>query len=162
MGPVYVAFDGDKDKWAYAYMKGWSTNSRVDFDFVDAHDLDGMTGLAQNEAYIKGRLEQRMADSDAFILLVGESTRHLYKYVRWEIELAFKHGLPIIVANLSEKNGHDAELCPPLLRTACAIHVPYKKDAIKYALVNWPTAWRRLDAQEKAKGPRVYNPPMWT
>ena len=32
MAPVYVAFDGDKDKWAYAFMKGWKTNERVDFD----------------------------------------------------------------------------------------------------------------------------------
>ena len=27
MGPVYVAFDGDKDKWAYAYMKGWNKSA---------------------------------------------------------------------------------------------------------------------------------------
>lgn len=43
MGPVYVAFDGDNDKWAYGFMKGWKTNDRVDFDFEDAHDLDEMT-----------------------------------------------------------------------------------------------------------------------
>ena len=49
MAPVYVAFDGDKDKWAYAFMKGWKTNERVDFDFEDAHDLDAMTGRAQSE-----------------------------------------------------------------------------------------------------------------
>ena len=57
MGPVYVAFDGDNDKWAYGFMKGWKTNDRVDFDFEDAHDLDEMTSRAQNEAYVKARTQ---------------------------------------------------------------------------------------------------------
>ena len=68
MGPVYVAFDGDKDKWAYGYMKGWKTNQRVDFDFEDAHDLDSMTGRAQNEDYVKSILKERMKQSDALAL----------------------------------------------------------------------------------------------
>jgi hypothetical protein len=61
--PVYVAFDGDKDKWAYAFMKGWKTNERVDFDFEDAHDLDAMTGRAQSEQYVKSMLKERMKAS---------------------------------------------------------------------------------------------------
>ena len=28
--PSYVIFDGDNDKWAYGYMKGWKQNDRVD------------------------------------------------------------------------------------------------------------------------------------
>jgi hypothetical protein len=27
-GAAYVIFDGDNDKWAYAYMNGWKANSR--------------------------------------------------------------------------------------------------------------------------------------
>ena len=27
--PSYVIFDGDNDKWAYGYMKGWKQNDRV-------------------------------------------------------------------------------------------------------------------------------------
>jgi hypothetical protein len=29
---TYVAFDGDKDIWAYRYMRGWSANQRIDFE----------------------------------------------------------------------------------------------------------------------------------
>ena len=36
------------------------------------------------------------------MVLVGEKTKNLYKFVRWEIELAIKLGLPIIVANLNK------------------------------------------------------------
>jgi hypothetical protein len=112
MGPVYVVFDGDKDKWAYGYMKGWKTNQRVDFDFEDAHDLDSMTGRAQNEEYVKSILKERMKQSDALVVIVGESTKHLRKFVRWEIELALELGLPIIVTNLNNKTEMDPErLC---------------------------------------------------
>lgn len=38
-GTTYVIFDGDKDRYAYAYMRGWKVNDRVEFDFRDAHDL---------------------------------------------------------------------------------------------------------------------------
>ncbi|MCA1378880.1 MULTISPECIES: TIR domain-containing protein [unclassified Bradyrhizobium] len=157
MGPVYVAFDGDKDKWAYAFMKGWKTNNRVDFDFEDAHDLDSMTSRAQNETYVKSALKQRMSKSDALIVIVGESTKHLYKFVRWEIELAIALGLPIIVANLNGKNTRDDTLCPPILKDVCAVHIPFKKNAISYALNNWPREWRSLDAQTKAAGYRYYD-----
>ena len=36
---TYVAFDGDKDVWAYRFMRGWSANKRIDFELLDAHDL---------------------------------------------------------------------------------------------------------------------------
>jgi hypothetical protein len=161
MGPTYVAFDGDNDKWAYVFMKGWTTNQRVDFDFEDAHDLDEMTSRAQNEAYVKGMLKERMKKSEALVVIVGQKTKNLYKFVRWEIELALELGLPIIVANLNNKTQMDPELCPPILRNKCAIHVPFKKDAIKYALETFPAAFRRLTDAEKAGGWRYYNRPEW-
>jgi hypothetical protein len=157
MGPIYVAFDGDNDKWAYGFMKGWKTNDRVDFDFKDAHELDTMTARAQGEAYVKSHLKERMKASDALIVIVGDKTKNLFKFVPWEIEFALELGLPIIVTNLNNTNGKDAAFCPPILRDACAAHIPFKKDAIKHALANWPAEFRRLDAAEKAKGARHYN-----
>jgi hypothetical protein len=161
MASVYVAFDGDKDKWAYAFMKGWKTNDRVDFDFEDAHDLDEMTSRAQGEVYVKLKLKERMKNSEALVVIVGEKTKNLYKFVRWEIELAIELGLPIIVSNLNNKTRLDSELCPAILRDACAAHIPFKKDAIKYALSNWPAEFRGLAAGEKSGGARYYNRPDW-
>jgi hypothetical protein len=161
MGPVYVAFDGDNDKWAYGFMKGWKTNQRVDFDFEDAHDLNEMTSRAQNEQYVKAMLKERMKGSDALVVIVGESTKYLYKFVRWEIELALELDLPIIVANVNNKTVMDTERCPAILRDACAIHVPFKKEAIKYALEEFPAAFRRLTSSDKAGGWRYYDNPQW-
>jgi len=154
---TYVIFDGDEDKWAYGYMKGWKQSEHVDFDFRDAHDLDNMTSRAQGEAYVKSRLRDRMANSASAVILLGENTKNLYRFVRWEIELAIELGMPIIVVNLNQKKTVDRERCPPIIREQCAIHVPFKAAAIKYALDNWPSSFRRKNATEKAKGARIYS-----
>jgi hypothetical protein len=159
--PTYVIFDGDEDKWAYAFMKGWKQSEKVDFDFKDAHDLDNMTGRAQDEDYVKGKLRERMEKSAAVIVLVGPKTKNLYKFVRWELDLALELGLPIIVVNLNNKTVADSDLCPAILRDACAVHIPFKISAIKHALDNWPANFRRLDAQEKNKGARQYSDSAW-
>src|SRR6266478_8942433 len=109
---MYVIFDGDKDRWAYAFMKGWKVNERVEFDFRDAHDIGAITGRAQDEAYVKSELRKRMEASNQVLVLVGESTKNLRKFVGWEIDLALKLELPIIVVNLNDKRRMDADRCP--------------------------------------------------
>lgn len=155
-GAAYVIFDGDNDKWAYAYINGWKANKNIDFDYQNAHDLDNMTSRAQDEQYVKSKLRERMNNSTAVVVLVGEKTKNLYKYVRWELELALELGLPIIVANLNKTNGKDNNLCPAIIRDACAVHIPYTLEALKHAMANWPTSFRGLNATEKAAGSRYY------
>jgi hypothetical protein len=154
-GCAYVVFDGDNDKWAYAYLNGWKANKNIDFDYQNAHDLDAMTGRAQNEPYVKSQLRERMNKSTAVIVLIGEKTKNLYKYVRWELELALDLGLPIIAANLNQTNGQDDTLCPAILRArACVVHVPYTLKAIKHAMSNFPKFYRGLSAPERAASTR--------
>ena len=101
---TYVIFDGDNDQWAYRYIRGWDANPNIPFSFYDSHDLDGMTASAQNEAYVKGKLRERMKKSDSVLVLIGETTRHLYKFVRWEIELALELDLPVVAVNLNKQS----------------------------------------------------------
>lgn len=110
---TYVIFDGDHDIWAYGYMKGWKANDRIDFDFVDAHDLAPLTARAENETYIKNRLRARLEKSTQVIVLIGDNTKNLYKFVRWEIELALELGLPVIAVNLNRRRRMDDERCLP-------------------------------------------------
>jgi hypothetical protein len=65
-------------------------------------------------------------------------------------------GLPIIIVNLNNVTVMDGDRCPARLRDACAVHIPFKLVAIRHALDNWPTEFRRLDWAEKAKGWRHY------
>jgi len=154
VGTTYVIFDGDKDRYAYAYMKGWKVNERVEFDFRDAHDIGVMTGRAQNEEYVKSELRKRMAASDQVVVLVGESTKNLRKYVGWEIDLGLELGLPFIVVNLNGERQMDAERCPVRLRTGYVVHVAYKKAIIKYALEHFPQEFAN---RQDDSGPRYYN-----
>jgi hypothetical protein len=154
-GATYVIFDGDKDRYAYAFMKGWKVNERVEFDFRDAHDLGAMTGRAQDEAYVKSELRKRMQASKQVIVLVGESTKNLRKFVGWEIDLAVSLGLPIIVVNLNEKRQMDDTRCPVPLRTGYIVHVAYKRAIIKHALENFPSEFAQRD--RKLTGHRNYS-----
>lgn len=154
---AYVVFDGDNDKWAYAYMNGWKANKNIDFSYENAHDLDSMTGRAHDEQYVKSKLRERMKNSSAVVVLIGEKTKNLYKYVRWELELALDLGLPIIAANLNEKNGQDSDRCPAIIRdNGCVVHIPYKLAALKFAMANWPGEFRGLSSAERSRGFRYY------
>lgn len=154
---TYVVFDGDNDQWAYRFMRGWKENDRIDFDFRDAHDLTSMTNRAQDEVYVKSQLRERMKGSRQALVLVGEATKNLRKFVPWEIDLAIESALPIIVVNLSGKREVDRERCPVALRTHCAVHIDFKLKIIRHALDNWPDEYRRLSGDEKSKGPRAYS-----
>ena len=150
----YVIFDGDNDMWAYAFMKGWKQNERIDFNFYDAHDLRPLTARASEET-VKARLRERMVNAKQVILLVGESTKNLYRFVRWEIDLALGKDLPIIVVNLNDKRSCDAKRCPAILRDEYAVHIAFKLKIIKYALDNFPGEHAKRD--RSASGPRHYN-----
>ena len=155
VGTTYVIFDGDKDRYAYAFMKGWKVNDRVEFDFRDAHDIGSMTGRAQDEAYVKSELQKRMKASSRVVVLVGESTKYLRKFVGWEIDLALELGLPIIVVNLNDQRTMDSDRCPVPLRTGYVVHIAYKRAIIKYALENFPAEFSGRD--RNATGPRHYS-----
>jgi hypothetical protein len=126
-------------------MKGWKVNERVEFDFRDAHDIGTMTGRAQDEAYVKSELRKRMQASKQVLVLVGESTKNLRKFVGWEIDLALKMGLPVIVVNLNDNRRMDSDRCPVPLRTGYVVHVAYKRAIIKYALENFPGEFATRD-----------------
>ncbi len=145
---TYIAFDGDNDMWAYSYMKGWKQNDNIDFNFYDAHDLNNARDTSTEDT-IKRKLRERMNNAKLFILLVGEHTKNLYKFVRWEIETAIAMDLPIIVVNLNGKKEYDKEYCPAIARDTLAIHIPYKKDAIVYTMDNWPEYHKKYKKEGK-------------
>lgn len=157
MTPMYVVFDGEKDGWAYAYMKGWKKNDRIEFDFNDAHELDGMTSSAKNEQYVKSFLKPRMEKSGSVLVLIGESTKHLYKYIRWELELALSLKKPIIAVNLNDKRQIDMDRCPAIIRDECVIHISYERDVMRYAMEHWPSGYRSLTLEQKNGGWRYYS-----
>ena len=152
---TYVIFDGDRDKWAYGYMKGWKSNENCDFDFHDAHGLAELGPNAQSEDYIKKALRERFRSAKQVIVLVGESTKDLYRFVRWEMDVALSLELPVVAVNLNGKRMLDSELCPPIIRDTYTVHVAYKMAIIQHALDQFPSEFSKQPAG--SKGPRYYN-----
>jgi MTH538 TIR-like domain (DUF1863) len=130
---TYVIFDGDNDIWAYGFMKGWKQSEHVDFDFHDAHDLRVITVGASEEA-VKRTLRERLKNSKQAIVLIGESTKNLFRFVRWEIETCLEMGIPIIAVNLNNLRKMDQALCPPILKGTPTVHVAFKARIIQKAL----------------------------
>jgi hypothetical protein len=151
---TYVIFDGDNDMWAYAFMKGWKANDRIDFDFGDAHDLRTLSSQAP-ERTVKTALRGRMASSRQAVVLVGEATKNLYRFVRWEIELAMDMDLPIVVANLNGLRIRDEDRCPPIVREHCAMHVAFKMRIIMHALDGF-SPWYRGGGAQREPGWRYF------
>ena len=138
--------------WAYAYMKGWKSNENVDFNFHDAHDLKPLTDLACDETVYR-RLRERFSNAKQVIVIIGENTKNLRKFVRWEIEIALDLGLPIVAVNLNCARGMDPDRCPSLLRSEYVVHVPFKASIVQFALDSFPTEHAKRDTNA---GSRYY------
>lgn len=140
---TYVCFDADNDMHYYNLMRAWKENDKIAFNFYNAHDKN-VVNENDSESTIKKKLSERLDNSKIMLVLIGDKTKNLYKYVRWEIDFAIKNDIPIIAVNLNKKNGHDSELCPPLLRNELVVHIPYTQKAINLALNNWPSEYAKL------------------
>lgn len=133
---TYVAFDADSDIRYYRLMTAWKQSDKTDFNFYNAHDIMNIWRNSSEDT-IKRNLRERMKNAKIFILLVGEKTKFLYKYVRWEIEQAKKFDLPIIVVNLNGKRSMDNDKCPAILRDQLAVHVSFNAKIIQLAIEKW-------------------------
>ena len=144
---TYVSMDADHDLHYYYLMKAWKQNDNTPFNFYDAHDIN--TILDKSEESIKRGLQERFRNTKVFILLVGEHTRYLYRYVRWEIQEALKRGLPCIVVNLNGKRSMDSQRCPAIIRNELAVHISYNAKILQHALENWPEFYEKAKREGK-------------
>jgi MTH538 TIR-like domain (DUF1863) len=156
---TYVIFDGDSDMWAYRFMRGWKANARMDFDFVDAHDIRPLTDRASEDT-VKRTLRERLSNTKQAIVLVGEKTKSLYRFVRWEIETCLDLDIPIVVVNLNGKRTLDRTLCPPILHEELAIHVSFNRAIIRHALDRFPESYENTDPADD--GPRRYKEAVYS
>ncbi|ELY2010071.1 TIR domain-containing protein [Flavobacterium psychrophilum] len=136
---TYVCFDADTDILMYRLMTAWKENDKIEFNFHNAHEINNIRD-GSSEATIKTKLRERLKDTKVLVVLIGENTKNLYKYVRWEIEWAIENDIAIVAVNLNNKKQMDNALCPPLLKDKLAIHIPFGQKIMNYALNNWPSS----------------------
>lgn len=151
---TYIIFDADSDIRYYRLMVAWKENDKIDFNFYNAHDLNNLRDGSSEET-IKRKLRERMNNAKQAIVLVGESTKNLYKYVRWEIEIAISMDIPIIAVNLDKHDGATINT-PPILRdNSYFVSVPFEMKKIKYALDYFPDEYHR--EKRNAPNDRYYD-----
>lgn len=152
---VFVSFDGDTDIHYYRLMCAWKQNDNTPFDFHDAHDIVQCRDTSTEET-IKRSLADRLANSKVFVSLIGEKTRYLTKFVKWELEQALRRDIPIIGVNLNGRRSQDIDRCPPAIRDELVVYTSFNAAIIQYALENWPDEYLGLKARGN-RGARYYN-----
>lgn len=133
---AYVAFDGDNDIKYYYLMKAWKQSDNSNFNFYDAHELNNARDTSRPES-IKKQLSKRMENSKVFVLLLGEHTKYLTRFVKWEVEHALYLGLPIIVVNLNGNRNVDKERMPSWLKNELCLSCSFNQKILQYSLENW-------------------------
>lgn len=156
---AYVCFDGDRDIRYYRLMCAWKQHEGINFNFYDAHDLNTARDDSQ-EASIKWQLRERLKNTSVLIVLIGEQTRYLYKFIKWEMEQAIEMGLPIIGVNLNGIRKQDSDRCPPVIRDELAIYVSFNAAILQHALENWPASHQKYVGEGKS-GAFYYKPEVY-
>lgn len=151
---TYVCFDGDSDIHYYRLMQAWHQNDRTPFSLYNAHELNTARDASQEES-IKRQLRERLLNTKVFIVLIGENTRYLTKFVRWEMEQALGLNLPIIGVNLNGIRQQDPERCPPIIRSELAVYISFNPAIMQHALEHWPASHQAYRLKNES-GPYYY------
>lgn len=154
---TYVAFDGDNDMRYYNLMKAWKQSDSTNFNFYDAHDLNTARDSSMTES-IKRQLAIRMANSKIFVLLLGEKTKYLTRFVKWEVEHALYLNLPIIVVNINGRRDVDSERMPTWLNNQLCICCSFNSGIMQYSLENWEDLHYQYQKDPEKRGTHRY----WT
>jgi hypothetical protein len=156
---TYIAFDGDEDIRYYRLMTAWKANDGFSLNFSDAHDLNTAKDSSQEES-IKRQLRERFANSKLFVVLIGKKTRLLTKFVKWEMEVALKLGLPIVGVNLNGSRTIDSN-CPSAIKDELVVYVPFAHNIIAHAMDTWPGDFE-IHKSKGSKGAFYYNDEIYT
>lgn len=148
---TYVAFDGGGDTDItsgdiryFNLLKAWKESNDVDFDFSDSHQKTYQVCDESKLETLRNRLSERINNSKNIILILSDETKINNKNLNWEIEKAYKCGLPFIVAYPNykkiQKPSSHKNVWPSKLKDLIeakkikCIHIPFKKDPILDAI----------------------------
>ena len=81
--------------------------------------------------------------------MVGETTKSQHKFVRWEIDEAMKHDIPIVVVNINKKRCVDQNLCPPIIRDRLSLHIGFYQNIIYSAIKSWGDSHQKYKKDSK-------------
>jgi hypothetical protein len=158
---TFVSF-ASEDLNYYRLMCAWKQNEHIDFDFLDAHDINTARDPSTPET-INRRLSERLANTKQVVMLIGDVTRakagRSSSFIYHEVATIIRLDLPVIFANLNKSRSADTARIPALLTGRYSISVPFGPKIIKYALDDFPPKYeanRKAPASSKKSTPHHY------
>jgi hypothetical protein len=159
---TYVAF-ASENIHLYRLMEAWRDNDKIDFDFLDAHDLFQSRDTSKPET-IKANLRQRMKNAKQVVLIGTPEAKKKgsdgVSFLAHEVKVLMEFQLPVVVANHDGDREIDRNFIPsPLLDDDYyTLSVSFQPAIIKYALDDYAPRF----AATPNKGPRHYLPSVYS
>jgi hypothetical protein len=156
---TYVAF-ASEDLHCYRLMRAWRDNEKIDFDFLDAHDINIALDTSQPET-IRRRLRERLANTKQAVVLISDTTKpkaaRSSSFLYYEIEVIDRLNLPVVFANLNGSRNIQSSKLPTILASRYSINVSFQPKVIQYALDGYVAAFNNnLTASDPKTGPYFY------
>jgi hypothetical protein len=158
---TFVSF-ASEDIRSYRLMQAWRENERIEFDFLDAHDLNTALDSSQPET-IERRLSERLANTKQVVMLIGDVTRakaqNGVSFIHHEVAVIKRLGLPVVFANLNQSRSAERNRLPSLLLEPYTISVSFQPKIIMRALDDYVDAFQRnktADQASRKTGPYYY------
>jgi hypothetical protein len=153
---TFVSF-ASEDISHYRLMTAWRANKHIDFQFVDAHDLNVALDTSQPDT-IRRRLRERLANTKQVVMLIGKDTRTVAarssRFLYYEVETIKRLDLPVVFANLDGGRSVRRTLLPSALAEQYTISVSFQPTIIKYSLDDFVAGYEA--GKRKSLGPHYY------
>jgi hypothetical protein len=159
---TYVAFASENIS-SYRLMEAWKANSKIDFNFFDAHDLFKSRDTSKPET-IKNNLRERLKNAKQIVLLGSKEGKKKgddgISFLAHEIQVIMELNLPIVVANLDGDRIINISYIPNKLLNAdyFTVSTSFQPKIIMHALDNYVS----LFATTNKKGPHSYPAKAYT
>jgi hypothetical protein len=154
---TYVAF-ASENIHLYRLMEAWRENKKIEFSFIDAHDLFISRDTSKPET-IKRNLRSRMGNAKQVVLIGtpeakkkgGDGT----SFLGYEVDIMIEFELPIVIANHDGDKGVDTNFIPkPILDAKYyTMSVALSPGIVQYALDHYAAEF----ASSAREGNYYYN-----
>ena len=157
---TYVAF-ASEDITCYRLMQAWRAHDHIEFDFLDAHDLNTARDTSQPDT-IRRRLRERLANTKQVVVLLSDTTKpkgeRPSSFLYYEIETVVALRLPIVFANLNGSRVVQQNKLPSSLTDRYTMSVSFQPKIVQYALDDYVDDFAANRSALKPKaGPYHYN-----
>lgn len=159
---TYVAFASEDIKY-YRLMEAWRDNDKIDFSFLDAHDLYVARDTSLPES-IKARLRERLKNAKQVVLLGSASAKRKggdgTSFLAYEVASIISLKLPVVVANLDGDRTIDKSFIPKPFLDAdyYTLSVSFQTAIIKHGLDHYAPQF----AGSTTSGPRCYKADVYS